>query len=306
MPKVEKLLLSCSTARSSTHTSRKLISFKRHDHYGKCLNQLANFGIKPLKSIRRGRVIVCHVDSRRADKLQTLAHHPDVNYVEPDFKVHAHGFVRGIRREGRRRADTNPQPQTLVALRERTLRPKTHKASVRSESTSSSAPWNVKQVQAHSVWSASRGGGVGIGIIDTGIGKHPDLYVSGGVNTMGGSSYADDNGHGTIRGHRGRARQERHAAGHRADAKLYAVKALDASGAGYVSDLIKGIEWCIKKKIPVINMSLGLEGETSSALKEAVQRARKKGIVVVASAGNSGPSNTAASTSRAEVLIPLP
>ncbi|NBD22655.1 S8 family serine peptidase [Paenibacillus sp. T1] len=293
MPKVEKLLLSCSTARSSTHTSRKLISFKRRDHYVKCLNQLANFGIKPVKSIRRGRVIVCHVDSRRADKLQTLARHPDVSYVEPDFKVHAHGFVPGPgAKTGGGRTRTRSSKPSLPYLK-RDLRPKTNKASIHSESTSSSAPWNIKQVQAHSVWSASRGSGVGIGIIDTGIGKNADLYVSGGVNTMGGSSYADDNGHGThVAGIAAGLGKNGMQPGVAPSAKLYAVKALDASGAGYVSDLIKGIEWCIKKKIPVINMSLGLEGETSSALKEAVQRARKKGIVVVASAGNSGPSNT--------------
>ncbi|MBO7744021.1 S8 family peptidase [Paenibacillus sp. MWE-103] len=287
MPKVEKLLLSCSSARSSAHTTRKLIGFKRRGQYVRCMNQLANYGIKPIKSIRRGRLIVCYLDNRRTDKLHSLAAHPDVKFIEPDSKVRAHGIGPGTGSGPVRIRSCRPASPYV----KRKLRAKSAKAGVRSNDSGGSAPWNVKQVQAHAVWPSTRGGGVGIGIIDTGIGKNADLYVSGGVNTMGGSSYADDNGHGTHVAGIAAGLGKNGLTGVAPGAKLYAVKALDANGAGYISDLIKGIEWCIKKKIPIINMSLGLEGETSSALKEAVERARKSGIVVVASAGNSGPSN---------------
>ncbi|WP_225446513.1 S8 family peptidase [Paenibacillus rhizovicinus] len=294
---MEKLLLSCSTARSTSHTSRKLISFKRQDQYARCMRQLANYGIKPLKSIQKGRVIVCHIDGRRSDKLRKLARHPDVSYVEPDFKVHAHGIVSGngmgkgsgggskLSISGARKSSSSPYLK-------RNLRTQTKRARVRADSGDVQASWNISQVQAHKVWPSTRGSAASIGIIDTGIGKHPDLRVSGGVNTMGGSSYADDHGHGThVAGIAASLGKNGLSPGVAPNAKLYAVKALDANGAGYVSDLIKGIEWCIKKNIKVINMSLGLAGETSSALKEAVQRARKNGITVVASAGNDGPSN---------------
>ncbi|MFC4808419.1 S8 family peptidase [Paenibacillus sp. GCM10023250] len=279
---MEKLLLSCSSARSSAHTTRKLIGFKRRGQYVRCMNQLANYGIKPIKSIRRGRLIVCYLDNRRTDKLHSLATHPDIKFIEPDSKVRAHG-LGPVRVKSRRPASP---------FVKRKLRAKSAKAGVRSDDSGSSVPWNVKQVQAHSVWPSTRGGGVGIGIIDTGIGKNADLNVTGGVNTMGGSSYADDNGHGTHVAGIAAGLGKNGLTGVAPGAKLYAIKALDANGAGYISDLIKGIEWCIKKKIPIINMSLGLEGETSSALQEAVERARKNGIIVVASAGNSGPSNS--------------
>ncbi|WP_338045887.1 S8 family peptidase [Paenibacillus sacheonensis] len=303
---MEKLLLSCSSARPSTHTTRKLIGFKRQDHYEKCVRQLESFGIKPLKSIHRGRVIACHIDSRRGDKLKKLSHHPDIRYVEPDYKVHAHGFLS----EGRTRIGSRPgitsgtgsdksksRKSSAPYVSRKKLRLRTNKAFIHSDSGNnqpqipSNIPWNVKHVQAPRIWPTTRGSAA-IGIIDTGIGKHPNLYVTGGINTMGGSSYADDNGHGThVAGIASGLGKNGMIAGVAPRAKLYAVKALDANGAGYVSDLIKGIEWCIKKKIPVINMSLGLAGETSSALKEAVQRARKSGIIVVASAGNDGPFN---------------
>jgi subtilisin len=38
---------------------------------------------------------------------------------------------------------------------------------------------------------------VDVAVIDTGIASHPDLNVVGGVNCVGGSSFNDDNGHGT-------------------------------------------------------------------------------------------------------------
>ncbi|WP_225442850.1 S8 family peptidase [Paenibacillus lycopersici] len=295
---MEKLLLSCSTARSTARTSRKLIGFKRQDQYDKCVRQLADYGIKPLKSIRRGRLIVCHIDGRRGDRLRKLAQHPDVSYVEPDFKVHAHGFVpmngagKGTSNGSRLAVSGFGSRQSSSPYMKHGLRPATRKANARTESSGVRASWNVRQIQADQVWPKTRGGGAGIGIIDTGIGKHPDLRVSGGVNTMGGSSFADDHGHGThVAGIAAALGKYGQPSGTAPGAKLYAVKALDANGAGYVSDLIKGIDWCVKKKVNVINMSLGLAGETSSALKEAVQRARKNGIVVVASAGNDGPSN---------------
>ncbi|WP_258171196.1 S8 family peptidase [Paenibacillus sp. R14(2021)] len=290
MPKVEKLLLSCSSARPSAHTSRTLIGFKSREQYMKCIKQLANFGIRPVKIFRRGRAIVCHVDSRFSEQLQSLARHPDINYIEPDFKIHAHGFVPAAENRsagGGRQAWKSSTPLVKKQLR------LSSRANARGEDDETDAPWNIKQVQAPKVWPTTRGSASGIGIIDTGIARHSDLYVTGGVNTMGGSSYLDDNGHGThVAGIAAALGKNGMQPGVAPRAKLYAIKALDANGSGYVSDLIKGIEWCIKKKIPIINMSLGLSGENSNALKEAVERARKSGIVVIASAGNSGPNNS--------------
>lgn len=285
MPNVERLLLSCSKSKSTGYTSRKLIGFKRESDYKQCIEELAKYGIRPVKSIQKARVICCHLDSRRTEKLRSLAQHPNVNFVEPDFKVHAHGFVPGNSKKKARHDQAAPYMRKQV-------RTKSVKVKARSSSSNSSTtPWNLSQIGATKVWSTARGKGAGIAIIDTGIAKHSDLRVTGGTNTMGGSSYWDDNGHGThVAGiAAGTGSYKRPGVAPRAS--LYAIKALDANGAGYVSDIIKGIDWCIKKNIPIINMSLGLEGETSSALKEAVQRARKNGILIVASAGNSGTTN---------------
>ena len=75
-------------------------------------------------------------------------------------------------------------------------------------------------------------------------------------------------------------------------AKLYNVKIFNKLGAGYISGAVAGIEWAIDHKADVINLSLGLVPiAPSDALLRAAEKAVKAGIVVVASAGNYGPSS---------------
>jgi minor extracellular protease Epr len=70
-------------------------------------------------------------------------------------------------------------------------------------------------------------------------------------------------------------------------AQLYAVKSFGKNGSANLSDIIEGIVWCIQNGIRVINMSFGMN-EVSETLHQVINRAYKKGIVMVASAGNGG------------------
>ncbi|MBU4141577.1 S8 family serine peptidase, partial [Patescibacteria group bacterium] len=68
---------------------------------------------------------------------------------------------------------------------------------------------------------------------------------------------------------------------------LYAVKALDRRGSGYLSDIIEGLDWAIANNMQVVNMSLGTSANIES-FHDAVKRVNDAGIVQVAAAGNSG------------------
>ena len=77
--------------------------------------------------------------------------------------------------------------------------------------------------------------------------------------------------------------------------QLVVLKVLDASGAGYTSDVVRAIDFAVANKskfaIDVINLSLGhpiYEPASTDPLVQAVERASKAGIIVVAAAGNSG------------------
>ena len=72
-------------------------------------------------------------------------------------------------------------------------------------------------------------------------------------------------------------------------ASLVAVKVLDASGKGYLSGLINGLQWVYnnqkEKDIRLVNMSLGFSTD-SRPLKSAIQKLFDHGTIMVASAGN--------------------
>lgn len=212
---------------------------------------------------------------------QRITAHPAVTYAEADRKVSAHICSRKADRSrwGAGRL-TGRTLRTCGGRRNAGDSGKAHSAQA--------AAWNIARVQAPRLWPQTRGKGIRLAVIDTGIGPHPSLRVAGGINTRGGSSCRDDNGHGThvagIAAARGKT-----LTGVAPEAALYAVKALDRFGSGYVSDIVEGIDWCIRRGVRVINMSFGLPpGTRSRMLRAAVKRAHRRGIVTVASAGNSG------------------
>lgn len=153
-------------------------------------------------------------------------------------------------------------------------------------------PWGVTRIRAPEAWKRSTGARVKIGVIDTGIDfSHPDLQhaIGGGINLINRHMLPiDDNGHGThISGTIAAASQQAGIIGVAPHASIYAVKAFDHNGNSYVSDIIQGIEWCVRNRIDVINMSFGMKTR-SSALEEAVRAAYRAGVVIVASSGNEG------------------
>ncbi len=149
-------------------------------------------------------------------------------------------------------------------------------------------PWGVERVKAPLVWSETTGSGVKIAILDTGIGPHEDLFVAGGTNTIGGSSYDDDNGHGThVAGTVAALNNDIGVVGVAFDASIYSVKVLDSSGSGTIDSVVQGIQWAVDNGMDIISMSLGTKSHYD-ALKEAVDTAYSKGLLNVAAAGNEG------------------
>lgn len=158
--------------------------------------------------------------------------------------------------------------------------------------------WGVSKIQAPASWSSNlTGKGVKIGVVDTGIANHEDLAVAGGAAfTSYTSSYLDDNGHGThVAGIIGAKNNTIGTAGVANEASLYAVKVLGSDGAGYLSDIIAGIDWCITNQMDIINLSLG-SSTPSTALQQEVDKAYSQGILVVAAAGNDGTSDGSSDT----------
>lgn len=161
--------------------------------------------------------------------------------------------------------------------------------------------WHLTRVGAERAWDFSTGRGVTVAVIDTGIAcekfgpydKATDLAQTrcvGGYNFVSKTTHAnDDHGHGTHVA--GTVAQSTNnglgAAGMAFDARLMPVKVLTADGWGTTSDVADGIRWAADHGAQVINLSLG-GPRNSRILQRAIDHARKKGVTVVAAAGNSG------------------
>jgi subtilisin len=153
-------------------------------------------------------------------------------------------------------------------------------------------PWGVSRIKAPAVWTKATGRRVKIAIIDTGVDfQHPDLRhaIAGGINLVHRQLPPyDDNGHGThIAGTIAAEADKSGVVGVAPDATLYAVKAFDFNGTAYVSDIVKGIDWSVRNRMDVINMSFGMKIRSQS-LEEAVKNANRAGTIIVASSGNDG------------------
>ncbi len=158
--------------------------------------------------------------------------------------------------------------------------------------------WNLPAIRTEDGWKISRGNeDVIIAIIDTGIDmKHPDLAkrIVDGYNVLNDSPMPnDDNGHGT------------HVAGIIASEtnngvgiagmtwynRIMPIKAMNADGYGTSFDVAQGIRWAVEHGADVINMSLG-NYKASKALKEAIDYAYEKDVIMVAASGNEDTDQT--------------
>ncbi|KAK6496168.1 Basic amino-acid permease [Arthrobotrys musiformis] len=148
--------------------------------------------------------------------------------------------------------------------------------------------WKTLPKQPYSYRYQNTWGGRGttVYVVDTGVRvthKEFEKRASWGYNAVPGSANADNHGHGT------------HVAGTAAGktygvakyARIVAVKVIGDDGTGQDSYTLAGLDYISKVAKPgksVVNMSIG--GPKSEAVNAAVQALYKKGILVVAAAGN--------------------
>ncbi|MCX7791937.1 MAG: S8 family peptidase, partial [Chloroflexaceae bacterium] len=151
--------------------------------------------------------------------------------------------------------------------------------------------WGLRAIQAPEAWTSTTGGPIVVAVLDSGVdGEHPDLAgkVLPGHNALnGGPDARDDNGHGTAVAGLIAANTNNDAgiAGLCWECRILPVKVVDARGIGNDASLAAGIRWAADNGARVINMSLGGEGD-SRVLREAIDYAAGRGIVLVAASGN--------------------
>ena len=149
--------------------------------------------------------------------------------------------------------------------------------------------WGMGWVNAEAAWTVTRGSGVVVAVVDTGVDStHPDLsgqllpqadFVPDGLT-------GDPQGHGThVAGIIVAALNGQGIAGLANQAKVLPVRVLDATGTGDDFTISAGIHAAVDSGARVLNMSLG--GDYSVIEAEAIKYAVDHDVTVVAAGGNS-------------------
>ncbi|MBW5448694.1 S8 family serine peptidase [Cohnella sp. CFH 77786] len=210
--------------------------------------------------------------------------------------------LRGVRQLGLIRGISCPSPPEAVPRHwgnrircEEDGAVRVHALSRGSVALDKGIPWGVRHIQAPDAWSKTTGHNVHVGVIDTGIDfMHPDLQhsIDRGINLIYRTEPPyDDNGHGThIAGTIAAANRLEGMIGVAPRATIHPVKAFDQNGTAYVSDIILGLDWCVRNRMHIVNMSFGMQTRSNSLL-QAVMNANQAGVIVVASSGNDGRSS---------------
>ena len=165
------------------------------------------------------------------------------------------------------------------------------------------------------------GRGVGVAVIDSGLemsaefqGRVTAFYDMTGGRTVATSPF-DDYGHGThvagTIGGSGALSRSNDYRGLAPNVRLIVLKALDKTGAGYTSDVIRAIDFAVENRarfgISIINLSLGhpiAQPAGADPLVQAVERASRAGVIVVVAAGNQGVNPTTGQPGYAGITSP--
>lgn len=160
-------------------------------------------------------------------------------------------------------------------------------------------PEAMKLMDPQRVWPMSRGKGVKIAVIDSGVSDRSDVMGDGKVTSLKnlthehGDATCDQNGHGTVVGAIISAREAKKEKlpyyGMAPDSTLMSVKILrdteQMSDGKVVAGLIAdGINASIDAGADIINISAA--APNTAELKAAVKRAQKKDVLLVVAAGN--------------------
>jgi subtilisin family serine protease len=186
--------------------------------------------------------------------------------------------------------------------------------------------WGITKVSADKAWAKQKGSkNVIVAVIDTGIDyTHKDLAFNiwrnphqlvNGIDRAGGDITGDvvgwdfvhndnlpfdDNEHGThCAGVIGAVGNDGVGiSGVNQRVSIMAVKFLSGEGSGDTATAVKAIDYAVSRGAKVLSNSWGGKGDDGSngALKDAVQRAEKSGVLFVAAAGNDGTNNDSDAT----------
>lgn len=168
-------------------------------------------------------------------------------------------------------------------------------ADVIADTKAGEAEWNIRSIRAESSYRDSRKGKkIRVVLLDSGVDVDEDIPCEERRDFLDGKEeersmlFDDVSGHGTaIAGLICARENEDRITGLAANVELYSARVLDEENQAPASRIARAIQWAVQQKADIIHMSLGTD-RPSPELEKAVKEADRKGILMVAAAGNAG------------------
>lgn len=235
------------------------------------------------KFSQKDNVYIIKGDKQRIKELRKSEFAQDTEFIEPNY-------IYKIPEQG------NPEENQIARLGEY-LQPSDDIVEVVKPTFKGandplySEQWHLHNINVEGAWDKTKGKDVTVAVIDTGVTKVRDLveteFVKGYDFVNDRENASDDNGHGThVAGTIAQATNNSYGvAGIAYEARLMPLKVLSSYGGGTVADIAEAIKFAADNGADVINMSLGGGGE-SQLMKDAINYAHNKGVVIIAAAGN--------------------
>lgn len=247
---------------------------------------LTRHNAKLIRKLKTLNAFVCEIDR---GALESLKHQDNIKDVVPDALV---------------RIPRRPRPARKPSIR---LKEKLNEITQQSDTGQAPVEWNCLEagLNAKAAWNryGLDGSGIKIAFIDSGVNYTlPDIDK----NYLGGDDFVNSDGdpftdnvsedHGTLVVSTAVGEGQSQVVGVAPNAGYYALRVLDASGTGLVSDIITAIEWATQEphRADIISMSVGTYGEGSgwktlkSQWQNTCNAAYDAGIILVAASGNEG------------------
>ncbi|HSO04452.1 MAG TPA: S8 family serine peptidase, partial [Candidatus Limnocylindrales bacterium] len=150
--------------------------------------------------------------------------------------------------------------------------------------------WGLSAVHADGAWTVTRGGGVTVAVVDSGVdATHPDLAgrVLPQIDFVDDPWTGDPTGHGThVAGIIAASLDGAGVAGLANEVNILPIRVMDATGSGDFLTIASGIVEAVDQGAKVINLSLG-SAYSSDIIAAAVGYAVDSGVTVIAAGGNS-------------------
>ena len=166
---------------------------------------------------------------------------------------------------------------------------------------SSETEWNIKTINAEHSYNESKNyKKIKVAVLDSGLDYDLNIpfverkdFVRDGEESF---FYQDSTGHGTsVSSIICATKNEDRITGIAANVDLYVARILDDNNQSPVKRVIEAVNWAIEKKVNIIHMSFGTK-DYSEELENVINKAYKKGILIVAAAGNNGRAGEGRST----------